>query len=79
MLAGVAIVIRVADVLAARLLAAMLLVFGAATLLPLLFAGLTEQGNWGANLYNFVAAESAWIFAEYARGHRSTQLRRRTR
>jgi uncharacterized membrane protein len=62
-LAGAAIVARMADVLAARLLALMLLVFSAATLLPFLIATPKMEGNWGANAYNIVAAASAWILA----------------
>lgn len=63
-LAGVAVTIGVADVLAARLLAVMLLVFSAVTLIPMLFAAPGEEGNWGANLYNIVAAASAWILSD---------------
>ncbi|HXM07549.1 MAG TPA: hypothetical protein VN936_08790, partial [Candidatus Acidoferrum sp.] len=54
-LAGVAIVVRTMDVLAARLLALMLLVFSGATLLPFLVAAPRMEGNWGANAYNIVA------------------------
>jgi hypothetical protein len=63
-LAGIAVIIRIADVLAARLLAAMLLVFSAVTLIPILVAAPGEEANWGANLYNLVAVASAWIFAD---------------
>jgi len=63
-LAGIAIVIRVADVAAAKLLALMLLVFSAVTLVPGLIAYPHEEGNWGGNFYEIVAAASAWIVAE---------------
>ena len=63
-LAGIAIIIRVADVPAARLLALMLLVFSALTLVPMLVAAPHQEANWGANLYNLVAAASAWILAD---------------
>lgn len=63
-LAGIAIVIRVADVTAAKLLALMLLVFSAVTLVPGLIAFPHEEGNWGGNFYEIVAAASAWIVAE---------------
>lgn len=62
-LAGVAIVIRVADTLAARLLAAMLFVFSAVTLIPILVAAPGIEANWGANLYNIVAAGCALVLA----------------
>jgi uncharacterized membrane protein len=64
-LAGVAIIVRRMDVLAARLLALMLLVFSGATLLPFLVAAPKMEGNWGANAYNIVAAASAWILADW--------------
>jgi hypothetical protein len=63
-LAGIAVITRIADVLAARLLAAMLLVFSAVTLIPILVAAPGGEANWGANLYNLVAVASAWIFAD---------------
>ena len=65
-LAGLAIVIRVADVLAARLLALMFLVFSAVTLIPLLIAAPHDEANWGGNLYELVVAASAWLYAEFA-------------
>ncbi|MGA7569589.1 MAG: hypothetical protein WCA80_02155 [Candidatus Aquilonibacter sp.] len=71
-LAGVAIVIRVADVAAAKLLALMLLVFSAVTLVPGLIAYPHEEGNWGGNFYEIVAAASAWILAEFLRFPRSS-------
>jgi hypothetical protein len=63
--AGVAIVIRIADVLAARLLALMLLVFSSTTLASFLIAAPKMEGNWGANTYNIIAAASAWILADW--------------
>lgn len=62
-LAGVAFLTRVTDVLAARLLALMLLVFSAFSLLPLIFEYPHNQIAWGANAYNFEVAASAWILA----------------
>jgi uncharacterized membrane protein YphA (DoxX/SURF4 family) len=64
LLAGIAILIGTADVLAARLLAAMLLVFSVVTLIPILLAAPHDEGNWGGNMYEIVAAASAWILAE---------------
>lgn len=62
-LAGVAIVSGILDVLAARLLALMLLVFSFLALLPILLANLHQQIPWGANAYNLMAAASVWILA----------------
>lgn len=62
-LAGVAILIRVLDVVAARLLALMLLVFSGLALAPLIFLYPHNQAAWGTNVYNLVAVASVWIFA----------------
>lgn len=64
-LAGVAIVSRVLDVLAARLLTAMLLVFSALVLLPQIVAYPHVQAAWSANTYNLTAAGAAWIVAAF--------------
>ena len=61
-LAGVAILSGVLNVLAARLLGLMLVIFELA-LIPLLFAGPHQHVVWGANAYNLAAAGAAWIFA----------------
>ncbi len=66
--AGIAIIIRVADVLAARLLSLMLLVFSSTTLASFLVAAPKMEGNWGANTYNIIAAASAWILADWLAG-----------
>jgi hypothetical protein len=62
-LAGVAIVSGVLDVLAARLLGLMLLVFSALALAPLIFASPRDHASWGANAYNLTAVGAAWIVA----------------
>jgi len=64
-LAGVAIVSGVLDVLAARLLGLMLLAFSALALAPLIFASPRDHGSWGANAYNLTAIGAAWIVAEW--------------
>jgi uncharacterized membrane protein len=64
-LAGVAIIIRIADALAARLLSLMLLVFSSTILASFLIAAPKMEGNWGANTYNIIAAASAWILADW--------------
>ncbi len=62
-LAGAAIVSGVLDVLAARLLGLMLLVFSALALAPLIFSFPHAHGSWGANAYNLTAIGAAWIVA----------------
>lgn len=64
-LAGLAIAVGVLDVLAARLLGLMLLVFSALALAPLIFAYPHDHGAWGANAYNLTAVGAAWIIAEW--------------
>ena len=65
MLAGLAIISGVLDVLAAKLLGLMLLVFSALTLAPLIFASPHDHGSRGANAYNLTAVGAAWIVAEW--------------
>lgn len=69
-LAGVAIIAGVRDVLAARLLGLMLLVFSALALVPLVFASPRDHGSWGANAYNLTAIGAAWIIAEWLEGRK---------
>ncbi|HYM78016.1 MAG TPA: hypothetical protein VE377_18720 [Candidatus Dormibacteraeota bacterium] len=64
-LAGLGIITGVLDVLAARLLGLMLLVFSALALAPLIFSSPREHASWGANAYNLTAIGAAWIVAEW--------------
>ena len=64
-LAGAAIVSGVLDVLAARLLGLMLLLFSALALAPLIFSSPQDHASWGANAYNLTAIGAAWIVAEW--------------
>ena len=64
-LAGLAIVSGILDVLAARLLALMLLVFSALALAPMIFASPHDHGSWGTNAYNLAAVGAAWIVADW--------------
>jgi uncharacterized membrane protein YphA (DoxX/SURF4 family) len=64
-LAGLAIISGILDVLAARLLGLMLLVFSALALVPLIFASPHDHGSWGANAYNLTAVGAAWTVAEW--------------
>jgi uncharacterized membrane protein YphA (DoxX/SURF4 family) len=62
-LAGIAILTGLGDVLAARLLALMLLVFSALALVPMIAASPNDQGSWGSNAYNLTAVAAVWILA----------------
>jgi hypothetical protein len=64
-LAGLAIVSGVLDVLAARLLGLMLLVFSLLLLTPRIFATPHKHVAWGSNAYNLTAVGAAWIVAEW--------------
>lgn len=66
-LAGIAILAEILDVLAARLLGLMLLVFSALTLAPHIFAYPHRHDVWGSNAYNLAAVGAAWIFADSIR------------
>jgi len=63
-LAGSAICSRIMDVLAARLLALMLLLFEGFVEIPPIFIRLHNQRTWGAAVYNVAAIGACWIFAE---------------
>jgi hypothetical protein len=68
LLAGVAICSGIMDVLAARLLALMLLLFEGLVEIPPIFVRLHNQATWGAAVYNLVGIGACWIFAEYLAG-----------
>jgi uncharacterized membrane protein len=63
-LAGSAIVSGIRDVLAARLLMLMLLLFEAMVELPPVFVQPHNQVAWGGALYNLAAIGACWIFTE---------------
>jgi uncharacterized membrane protein YphA (DoxX/SURF4 family) len=63
-LAGVAILSGIWEVVATRLLALMLLVFSVLVLVPGLFAHSHNHVAWGSNAYNLAAVGAVWIFAE---------------
>ena len=73
LLAGIAILSTILDLLAARLLALMLLIFSVLALAPGPFLHPRNHVAWGSNAYNLAAVGSAWIFAE------SVAARRRER
>ena len=64
-LAGSAICSGIMDVLAARLLALMLLLFEGFVEVPPIFIRLHDQGTWGAAVYNLAAIGACLIFAEF--------------
>ena len=64
-LAGVAICSGIKDVLAARLLALMLLLFEALVEVPPVFIRLHHQPTWGAATYNVAAIGACLIFADF--------------
>ena len=64
-LAGSAICSGIKDVLAARLLALMLLLFEGLVEVPPIFIRLHNQATWGAAVYNLAAIGACLIFAEF--------------
>jgi hypothetical protein len=64
-LAGVAICSGIKDVLAAKLLALMLLLFEGLVEIPPIFIRLHDQRTWGAAVYNLAAIGACWIVAEF--------------
>jgi uncharacterized membrane protein len=72
-LAGSAILTGILDVLAARLLALMLLVFSAFSLIPRLVAAPHQHIPWGSNAYNLAAVGSVWIYAEFIAKRRTAR------
>jgi hypothetical protein len=71
-MAGMAILSGVLDILAARLLGLMLLVFSALALLPLIFVSPHDHTAWGGNAYNLTVVGAAWIIAEWLADRRQT-------
>lgn len=71
-LAGLAIVSGVLDLMAAWLLGWMLLVFSALTLAPKIPSSPHNHVAWGANAYNLTAVGAAWIIATWLATQRNT-------
>jgi len=65
LLAGFAICSGKRDVMAARLLALMLLLFEVLVEIPPIFVRLHNQATWGGAVYNLPAIGACWIFAEF--------------
>lgn len=64
LLAGIAMLTRIRDVLAARLATAMFVVFGALVWLPSLIAHPALHTVWAGNAINLAMAGAAWIAAD---------------
>lgn len=63
-LAGVSLLIRYKALLASRLLAIMLFIFGVTIWIPMLIAK-QSPGNWSEGLETFALAGAAWIVADF--------------
>lgn len=72
-LAGLAILSGIQEVLAARLLALMLFVFNLIALPPFIFAHPERHAAWGGSAYNLAAVASAWILADALVSRRARQ------
>jgi uncharacterized membrane protein len=64
-LAGISIVSGILDVVAARLLTLMLVIFSALALAPQLVTYSHYQSAWGANVYNIAAIGAVWVLADW--------------
>ncbi len=76
LLAGLAIVSGIQDVLAARLLGLMLLLFEAIVEIPPVFAQPHSQVAWGGAVYNVTALAACLIFSQFVIGRRQTDRRK---
>ena len=63
-LAGLAILLGIRSVLAARLLALMFLIFNIVALPPFIFANLKNHAAWGGNAFNLALVAANWILAD---------------
>jgi hypothetical protein len=70
-LAGLAILSRIQDVLAARLLALMFLAFNVFSLPPFIFADPKGHAAWGGNAINLAFVGASLIFADAMASHRN--------
>jgi uncharacterized membrane protein len=75
MLAGIAIVSGIRDVLAASLLTLMLFLFEVMVEIPPVFVQPHNHVAWGGAVYNLVAIGACWIFAESVASGRQADQR----
>jgi uncharacterized membrane protein len=71
-LAGLAIVTGIQDVLAARLTALMLFLFSVLILTPHIFAKPHDHLTWGSDAYNLTAVAAAWILSAWLNSSKSS-------
>ncbi len=71
--AGVSILAGYKSLLASRLLALMLVIFGIAIWIPTLIADPRTHSNWSEGLETFLIAGTAWIAADFLRRERLIQ------
>ena len=71
LMAGSSIIVRVFDLLAARLLTAMIVGFGILVWAPQLFKDPHNHMNWAGNAMNLAIAGAAWIMADSLRDSRN--------
>ncbi len=64
-LAGISLVVGYKSLLASRLLALMLVLFGVAIWIPILIADPKTHGNWSEGIETFAIAGVAWLVADY--------------
>lgn len=74
LLAGLAIISRILDVLAARLLGLMLFIFTLIVLLPRALAAPHAHVAWGSNAYNLTAVAAAWILSAWLETSRKAHI-----
>lgn len=79
LLAGIAICLGRVDVLAARLLALMLLVFEFLVEIPPILTHLHSEETWGAAVWNLAAIGALWIFAEFVLSRRRADSQQTSR
>ena len=72
--AGLSILSGILDVLAARLLGLMLLIFSTTVLTPGIFANPHSHVAWGGDAYNVTAVGATWMFASWL-AHRAPRVR----
>lgn len=70
-LGGIALITGYRALLASRLLALMLLLFGVAIWIPLLIAAPATHSNWSEGLETFATGFAAWIVADYLKTKRA--------
>jgi len=71
LMAGASIIFGVLDLLAARLLTAMIIGFGILVWLPQIFRNPHNHMNWAGNVMNLALVGAAWIMADFIRALRN--------